>query len=101
MSSQAIVTSWNGNLARTLRDAGDRPDVFADEHAANIVSITDEGAPSGSGSPKTTTWTQTVGRVSFTHEVITYQNSGESEQAWQARHDNAVTAAQMEFPPDR
>lgn len=101
MSSQALKTIFGSSIARTLRVV-ERADEFAARHARNIAASPpiDEGAASGAGSPKVTGWTQTSGGVVFEHELITYQNSGESESAWQARHDAAVTAAQAQFPPD-
>ena len=104
MATQGLSTSWidgsGAHLARTLRDANERADELASEHAENVVALVDEGAASGSGTPKTTTWTETQGNVVYTHELNTYQNPGESEAAWQARHDAALAAAQTEFPPD-
>lgn len=99
MSTQSIETLWsNGgpHQAQTLKLDSERAPACLDRHSRNIGSETDEGDPSGSGTPLVTMWVS--GGKEFT--VKTYPKTGESSAAHQARHDALVAAGKIDYPED-
>lgn len=90
------------------QDSGERLSDVVDEHEAAVQSsVRNHGlgtstapspaTPSGLSSPKVgPEWTDASG---IKHKAVTEQKPGESEVAWQARHDAAQAALQAKFPP--
>lgn len=66
-------------------------------HGLGTAAAPSPATPSGLTSPKVgPEWTDANG---IKHKAVTEQKPGESESAWQARHDAAQAALQAKFPP--
>ena len=96
MATQGAITTFTTHQPWTIpgsRRVNQSAADFGAEHVTDVLGFDASGtAPSGSGRPKTSLILWTKSGVSYTTEVITYQESGESEGDWTTRHNEGAAA---------